>query len=928
MYANASSLCGRYCYEAIGGEEKRCAHCPLSKESNGSAVIYNAIRNEWVRVTAASAEWPNAGACSVIIAKSIEKESKSSFFDAAGKADYDELLELDYKNDRYRVVYYRNRENAKGNTEGSISEAVVSLADKMIHPDDKARFYDFWLIDRLGEESVPAEALVTRHGEFRRKRPDGSYGWVQQVLAPARQSTKNSVFVINYYNNIDSQDQSVKSLLLGNNFDVNGLLSKPEFFRSVKEALQSNKTDKRLCIVSVDIENFKLLNEWYGRSAGDKLLAGISGLVKKMCDAELGIGGYFGNDDFAAFIEYDKEKIRKLYSDIVALLDTYSNKTGFLPAFGIYEIKSDKKRPFTMYDRAELARVSVKGSYTERIKKFDRKMLEKLESEYILFSDVQRAFKNNEFTFYLQPKCNMKTGRIIGAEALVRWISEEKGVISPGVFIPFLENTGFIAELDRYIWEEVCRWQRKRLDQGKNVVPVSVNASKIDFYSMDVSACFTELIKKYNLEPSMLDIEITESTYTEENSYVNKAVTKLKKAGFHVLMDDFGSGYSSLNMLKDIEVDVLKLDMRFLGINESNEAKGKGIVETVRKMARLMGIEIIVEGVETEEQKTFLLEMGCGYGQGYYFYPPLATADFEKIIENADNIDYEGFRENVIEQLRLKDLLGEDMFSEIMINNMLGAVAFYDFHNGKLTLKRYNENYSMLLGDSQFKSETDLRFAQHFYPEDKKNIFKMFEDAKRDIHRGAEADICRRRPDGKDMWLHLRTFYLNEQNGHDIYYSSVSDVTDTYRKNEMLTHQNAALHFLNNDMPGGYYRHQYNTDCDFMHISRRFLDIFGYTREEIKERFDDKFINMVHPDDREVVKKSMSELEQNAGNYSKSYRMLSKNGYIFITDQGRLVKYKNREFLQGVVLCDIDYYQAISDRARNESSSQEKTKQG
>ena len=192
-------------------------------------------------------------------------------------------------------------------------------------------------------------------------------------------------------------------------------------------------------------------------------------------------------------------------------------------------------------------------------------------------------------------------------------------MVSPGVFVPVLEKNGFIASLDRYVWKNVCQWLRSWLDKGHQPVPISINVSRIDIFSMDVPAYLTELLQTYDLPAKLLKVEITESAYAESNDKIIRTVKQLRDAELLVMMDDFGSGYSSLNMLKSIAVDVLKLDMRFLDIDEEEESKGVGILESVVNMARQMRMPIIVEGVETQKQESYLLKLGCRYSQGFYY---------------------------------------------------------------------------------------------------------------------------------------------------------------------------------------------------------------------------------------------------------------------------------------------------------------------
>lgn len=252
--------------------------------------------------------------------------------------------------------------------------------------------------------------------------------------------------------------------------------------------------------------------------------------------------------------------------------------------------------------------------------------------------EICSAMDNGEFTFYLQPKCILQTGKIIGSEALVRWISPEKGFISPDQFIPMLEKNGFINKLDVYIWDKVCQTIRRWLDEGRTVLPISINVSRADIYSMDVVRILKDMIEKYNILTEYIEIEITESAYVENGSVIKDTEKAFKNAGFKILIDDFGSGYSSLNMLKDIDADVLKLDMKFLDLNPENNDKGISIITAVLDMARQLDIPAIAEGIETDEQLKLLELLGCEYAQGYYYYRPMPISDYEKLVDDKDNV--------------------------------------------------------------------------------------------------------------------------------------------------------------------------------------------------------------------------------------------------------------------------------------------------
>jgi EAL domain-containing protein (putative c-di-GMP-specific phosphodiesterase class I) len=239
-------------------------------------------------------------------------------------------------------------------------------------------------------------------------------------------------------------------------------------------------------------------------------------------------------------------------------------------------------------------------------------MYRQTERDYQILSDFQKALQEHELFIEMQPQCKISSHRIVGAESLVRWRKSNGEMVPPALFIPILERYGFITDLDKYVWEEVCIWQKKWIDGGHTPLPVSVNVSQIDIYAIDVPDFFDELSKKYELPVDVVKIEITESAYAD-NDAVADTVRRLRKKGFLVLMDDFGSGYSSLNMLRSLTVDIIKLDAHFLRMNGDDRRKGMQIMESIVNLAKTMGVPIIVEGVETEEETNFLIGLGCRY---------------------------------------------------------------------------------------------------------------------------------------------------------------------------------------------------------------------------------------------------------------------------------------------------------------------------
>ena len=279
---------------------------------------------------------------------------------------------------------------------------------------------------------------------------------------------------------------------------------------------------------------------------------------------------------------------------------------------------------------------------------FTPAMLSRLKKQRQLLSELEHALKNHEFCFFLQPKCNSMTRAIVGMEALVRWNHPTRGCVPPSEFMPLLESTGLVTQLDQYIWESVCKTLHKWQESGSNLVPVSVNVSVVDIVNLDVPQIFSNLVEKYQLEPKLLLAEITETMLAENASLVENTIQGLHRKGFSVMMDDFGSGYSSLNMLKDTNVDAIKLDMKLIDMNQQNHSKGVQIVESVINMAHRLNLPIIAEGVETPEQVSMLQAADCLYTQGYYFFKPMPIENAEKLLAQPNNADYWDIRRDLM----------------------------------------------------------------------------------------------------------------------------------------------------------------------------------------------------------------------------------------------------------------------------------------
>jgi len=412
---------------------------------------------------------------------------------------------------------------------------------------------------------------------------------------------------------------------------LTGLLTKEAFFHKVGQMLKSGKSG--YVIVAADMERFKVFNDTFGEAEGDRLLRRIANELRKTFGEEPFISHGYA-DQFFLLLQKDKgleEKLLKLSKN----MQNYFPNTKIIVKFGIYEIALQDTVVRAMCDRAALAIGVIKNQYDKVFCYYNDTFREKLIVEQKITSVMNQALFERQFQVYYQPKFDAQTESIVGAEALVRWIHPEFGFLSPGEFIPVFEKNGFITEMDKYVWEEVCIFLKKQKEHRKESIPVSVNVSRKDIYNEDLPNYFPKLMKKYGLENRLLHLEVTESAYSENPQQLIKVVTQLREKGFVIEMDDFGSGYSSLNALSEIPIDVLKLDMKFIQ-NEFMHKNSNNIICSIINLAKWMNLLIVAEGVENKEQLERLRELQCNIIQGYYFAKPMRESDLEKFLEEKE----------------------------------------------------------------------------------------------------------------------------------------------------------------------------------------------------------------------------------------------------------------------------------------------------
>ena len=420
---------------------------------------------------------------------------------------------------------------------------------------------------------------------------------------------------------------------LAHHDSLTNVLNSDAFYELARGMIKNSPGNSWVMITS-NIMNFRLVNTLFGDQKGNEVLARTASLMREVSEASRGLCGRLGSDQFAVLIPGSTYKEERLTSIARTLAETYNcGMYKFHIHFGVYEIGDPSIPVSVMCGRANSALRMIREDLTRTVAYFDETILQKIVMEQTVLGSFEEALSGGQFRMYLQPLVR-KDGSVIGAEALARWFRPDGSMIMPGDFIETLETAGLIHKLDRHMWELAVKQLSLWKGTEKKDLTISVNVSAKDFYSIDVARVMTELVDKYGVESHMLRLEITETAFLGKPDKYENIVSELRQKGFIVEIDDFGKDNSTLSFLKDIKADVLKIDMSFLQEIRDNE-RNQIILKSVISMADSLGMDVITEGVETEEQLRVLTEMGCNHFQGYFFCRPVPVDEFEKKYSSA-----------------------------------------------------------------------------------------------------------------------------------------------------------------------------------------------------------------------------------------------------------------------------------------------------
>lgn len=470
------------------------------------------------------------------------------------------------------------------------------------------------------------------------------------------------------------------------------LYTKEAFYMRAKEMLSQNP-DNEYDILCMDIKNFKLVNDVFGESKGDWLLCFLAKLLKDCIPN--GCVCRHGGDIFAAILPR-QATYSPIISKMKAVLKEQPIHMNLQLKFGIYPVDDRSITVRAMCDRAKIACKSITQMYGTNLAFYSKAIGDRLSEEQQITAEMNQALLNGEFVVYYQPKYDLETEKLIGAESLVRWKHPKRGFLPPDTFVPLFEQNGFITQLDIFVWKTVCGQMREWLDSGLPCVPVAINLSRVDIYNPQLPEIIIDILNQQQLKPEYIQLEITETAYMDNPKQLIATVDRLKQYGFQIDMDDFGSGYSSLNMLNEVPVDTLKLDMRFLR-DAQTTSRGGNILFFIMNLAKWLEVTVVAEGIETREQMLYLRGLGCNYGQGYYFAKPMPSDDYQHLLSiqtaNKNKLAVSILsceKANLIPQ---EEIWKMDSTFNRVFNGFIGALALFEYQNGKLLLIRPNDAF-------------------------------------------------------------------------------------------------------------------------------------------------------------------------------------------------------------------------------------------
>lgn len=631
------------CYQEIASKQIPCIDCPFMHSQADTRCVSERYLDSFDRKVSIKADgivWENGQ--EVVLFKIL---------------DSDVLLEAKYQNDLWQKEHYAE----KLRQSGELYQTVVSQLKTMVFEYNykehtsytSALFQEKFGIEEIGDidfskypetleliypedRDIYRMLFTQREDDFREVTcrlvdKNGSVIWYRICVQFIRDEEGQLVRAIGTLKDENEIAKSHATLKYQSEYDtLTDIPNVNRFYIDASHMIQDDR-EKNYAVISFDVDKFKMINDLFSMMVGDDVLRHIANVLKDTL-SEDALYCRVHSDVFFICVSYNRR------GDLIKLVERirkgiYKNSFSFdiNTSFGIYLVKGDVLIPINlMCDRASLAARTVKSSVMEFCAFYDEQYREEIVKTTEIEMDMNQALSDRQFLMYLQPKYDLATGTICGAEVLARWKHPVKGIIQPNDFIPLFERNGFILKLDEYMWEQACQTLANWRKEGINPVPLSVNISRYHMKNNDLVRVWKHLIKKYNISTSDLTLEITETFFYESEDLYN-ILQELQEMGFRLEVDDFGAGYSSLNMIRQVPVDTIKIDKNFLDQKLATD-KGKIVISHTIAMAKDLNLDVVAEGVETKEHVDFLRSTNCDIAQGFFFARPMTLEDFNKLL--------------------------------------------------------------------------------------------------------------------------------------------------------------------------------------------------------------------------------------------------------------------------------------------------------
>lgn len=779
--------------------------------------------------------------------------------------------------DFYQVVEAENGKEALDILKADYENISAVLLDIVMPVMDGFEFLDRIRSD-ANLSNIPV-LVTTERAENEAEVKALSIGANDYILKPY-----NAAVIIRRLQNIINLRENAAIVNAEKTDALTGLLSREAFFEKSTEMIAQHNPGYYV-MAAFDVNNFKVINDQHGHNKGNEILRGIAGIMQNGFEKLKGICCRINADNYAVLYpsEYmDMDDVVQIKKEITDLDDAIRPITF---SIGRYIVTDMDLSARAMYDRALLAKASVKARYDVQYAFYNESMRAQILREQAIINEMNQALEHKDFEVWFQPQYNHATGAMIGSEALVRWNHPERGMIQPGDFIPIFEKNGFIYELDKYVWEQTCCYLKTWIEKGYSPLPVSVNVSRYDTFRGDLVEVLTGLIEKYQLPIELLRLEITESAFVKSADQIIKTVKKLMALGFTLEIDDFGSGYSSLNTLKDVPADVLKLDMRFLENTENSQRSGN-IVESIVRMAKWLGMAVIAEGVETIEQADYLKSIGCRYIQGYFYAKPMPVSEYEKLLKRTEKEEHL-LRLETVRTLDNSAFWDPKSLDTLIFNSYVGGACIFEYHNNSIEVLRANDKYVETLSDGEKTISFEQALKVSWKDVLKNENYQTVQNAiQRAIDTRKEVTCEYEIEKGANRKTYIRATMR--------VIASTEDRYMIYCINENITAQRVAeyklqdtaeqLQAIMDNIYGGVTAITLEDDVPhFLFANNQFYQQLGYTKEQFAAEVRNPF-DLVCQEDRKRIIAEIKEANKSESPAKMVYRVMCRNGTIRWTE--------------------------------------------